>query len=79
MLLSGQELDAKTFRVGRPHLGIRKGRLAAYQVTLRNQTMYLFFRTTSNRSNSKNYNNRPRSTNNKCSRSTITKNFYESS
>ena len=42
MLLSGQELDAKTFRVGRPHLGIRKGRLAAYQVTLRNQTMYLF-------------------------------------
>ena len=42
ILLSGQELDAKTFRVGRPHLGIRKGRLAAYQVTLRNQSMYLF-------------------------------------
>jgi ribosomal protein L5 len=42
ILLSGQELDAKTFRVGRPHLGIRKGRLAAYQVTLRNESMYLF-------------------------------------
>ena len=28
--------------MGRPHLGIRKGRLAAYQVTLRNQSMYLF-------------------------------------
>jgi len=42
ILLSGQALDSKTFRVGRPHLGIRKGRLAAYQVTLRNQAMYLF-------------------------------------
>ena len=42
ILLSGQKLDAKTFRVGRPHLGIRKGRLAAYQVTLRNESMYLF-------------------------------------
>ena len=36
MLLSGQTLDSKTFRVSRPQLGIRKGRLAAYQVTLRN-------------------------------------------
>jgi ribosomal protein L5 len=42
MLLSGQALESKTFRVGRPHLGIRKGRLAAYQVTLRNEVMYLF-------------------------------------
>lgn len=42
MLLSGQALDSKTFRVGRPYLGIRKGRLAAYQVTLRNQSIYLF-------------------------------------
>ena len=42
ILLSGQALDSKTFRVGRPHLGIRKDRLAAYQVTLRNQAMYLF-------------------------------------
>jgi len=42
MLLSGQTLDAKTFRVARPQIGIRKGRLAAYQVTLRNQSMYLF-------------------------------------
>jgi len=42
ILLSGQALDSKLFRVGRPHLGIRKGRLAAYQVTLRNQSMYFF-------------------------------------
>ena len=42
ILLSGQTLDAKLFRVGRPHLGIRKGRLAAYQVTLRNQSIYFF-------------------------------------
>ena len=42
MLLSGQALESKLFRVGRPHLGIRKGRLAAYQVTLRNQSMYFF-------------------------------------
>jgi len=43
ILLSGERsLDAKTFRVGRPQLGIRKGRLAAYQVTLRNQSIYLF-------------------------------------
>jgi ribosomal protein L5 len=42
ILLSGQSLESKTFRVGRPHLGIRKGRLAAYQVTLRDQSMYLF-------------------------------------
>ena len=42
MLLSGQSLSAKTFRVARPHLGIRKGKLAAYQVTLRNEGMYFF-------------------------------------
>jgi len=42
ILLSGQSLDAKTFRVARPHLGIRKGKLAAYQVTLRNEGMYFF-------------------------------------
>ena len=42
MLLSGQSLRAKTFRVARPHLGIRKGKLAAYQVTLRNEGMYFF-------------------------------------
>ncbi len=42
MLLSGQTLSAKTFRVARPQLGIRKGRLAAYQVTLRSQSIYLF-------------------------------------
>ena len=32
----------KHFEWDDPHLGIRKGRLAAYQVTLRNQSMYLF-------------------------------------
>jgi ribosomal protein L5 len=42
MLLSGQSLDPKTFRVARPHLGIREGRLAAYQVTLRDEAMYSF-------------------------------------
>ena len=42
ILLSGQSLSAKTFRVARPHLGIRKGKLAAYQVTLRNEGMYFF-------------------------------------
>jgi ribosomal protein L5 len=42
ILLSGQSLRNITFRVGRPHLGIREGRLAAYQVTLRNENMYLF-------------------------------------
>jgi len=42
ILLSGQSLNPKTFRVGRPHLGIREGRLAAYQVTLRDETMYSF-------------------------------------
>ena len=42
MLLSGQSLSSKTFRVARPHLGIRKGKLAAYQVTLRNEGMYFF-------------------------------------
>jgi ribosomal protein L5 len=42
MLLSGQSLHPKTFRVARPHLGIREGRLAAYQVTLRDEAMYSF-------------------------------------
>ena len=42
ILLSGQSLSAKTFRVARPHLGIRKGKLAAYQVTIRNEGMYFF-------------------------------------
>ena len=42
IVLSGQTLDSKTFRVSRPQLGIRKGRLAAYQVTLRNESIYFF-------------------------------------
>lgn len=42
ILLSGQNLDPKTFRVARPHLGIREGRLAAYQVTLRDEAMFSF-------------------------------------
>jgi ribosomal protein L5 len=46
ILLTGQKPEERLFRVSRPGLNVREGRLAAFRVTLRKKSTYFFFRTT---------------------------------
>ena len=41
-LLTATTVDERKYRVSRPSLGIRSGKLAAYRVTLQNQKMFFF-------------------------------------
>ena len=42
ILLTGQKPEERLFRVSRPGLNIREGRLAAFRVTLRKESTYFF-------------------------------------
>ena len=42
MLLTGQKPEERLFRVSRPGLNIREGKLAAFRVTLRKKSIYYF-------------------------------------
>ena len=42
ILLTGQKPEERLFRVSRPGLNIREGRLAAFRVTLRKKSTYFF-------------------------------------
>ena len=42
ILITGQKPEERIFRVSRPGLNIRAGRLAALQVTLRRKSIYYF-------------------------------------
>ena len=41
-LLTATTVDERKYRVSRPSLGVRSGKLAAYRVTLQNQKMFFF-------------------------------------